>query len=120
MDNESFIVTFSTALGGLLGWVIGRIRIYEACRLELEGVVYNLCVGGEDVGAGEARLYLAELNSLLSSTIFSGLVFGLVSGVVIVGVLRTVGLKKKNPSQTSEDQTPADVDASARIHEELG
>jgi len=88
MDDESWSITLSTAVGGILGWLSAKVKVRELCEITDDywgtTTTYDMCRDERPgyVNAEEALMTVTDL--VYPSRILTGLVFGLLFGVIFV------------------------------------
>ena len=89
MDEESWFITLSTAIGGFVGWRSAKQRIDEKCTLEYLGE--RVCAPLND------EMYIEEYVSwVYPSSILTGLAFGLLAGALLVGAWKLIKMSNKS------------------------
>ena len=76
MDDESLLVTLSTAIGGFVGWRQAKSEVDWLCEPD-----------GYPVGCTEYDI-ASFTDTIYPSSILTGLIFGLLAGVLLVGAWR--------------------------------
>ena len=88
MDDESWSITLSTAIGGILGWLSAKMKVRDLCEYSMENwdgstTTINECTDVTRPANAEANL-MAVTDLVYPSRILTGLVFGLLFGVIYV------------------------------------
>ena len=88
MDDESWSITLSTAVGGILGWLSAKMKVRDLCETTDDywgtTTTYDRC-RDESRGYDNAEEVLMAVTDLVyPSRILTGLVFGLLFGVIYV------------------------------------
>ncbi|RZD50520.1 MAG: hypothetical protein CXT66_02775 [Methanobacteriota archaeon] len=87
MDDESWSITLSTAIGGILGWLSAKMKVIELCEITDDywgtTTTYDQCRDESWDWNAEANL-MAFTDLVYPSRILTGLVFGLLFGVIYV------------------------------------
>ena len=85
MDDESWLVTLWTGIGGFVGWLNARLEVDGLCRWGSGDGSYNNCVEGGSRSADEVESVLAAYADIVyPSSILTGLALGLMAGVLLV------------------------------------
>ena len=90
MDDESWSITLSTAVGGILGWLSAKSKVRDLCEITDDywgtTTTYDMCRDDRDrpgaLSPEEALITVTDL--VYPSRILTGLVFGLLFGVIFV------------------------------------
>ena len=91
MDDESWSITLSTAIGGILGWLSAKMKVRDLCEITDDywgtTTTYDQC--RDESFDWNAEALLMEVTDLVyPSRILTGLVFGLLFGVIYVKYTR--------------------------------
>ena len=93
MDEESWFISLSTAIGGFVGWLNARSQVDDMCQVSVNSPQdpINMCVAGLNgwggtISADEAQGRLAEYTDMVyPSSILTGLALGFLVGALLVG-----------------------------------
>ena len=95
MDDESWFVTLSTAIGGFIGWRQAKSEVDRLCEPVLSpdgSQIYDVCRGSTDAEYAN----ISFIDTVYPSSILTGLAFGLLAGALLVGAWKLIKMANKS------------------------